>query len=434
MENGRWLRRISGFLSARLPELKLGEVADPRARRGRRWKVGQLLSTALVGLMGGAKSLKEVEALSGRLTVASRRIAGITRRVADTTLRDLFVKLDPTALRAALHRAIKSAEKRKALKPVFFPFGVAAMDGKGTALPSWDEQYAQRHVHEEHHTAFGLVRTMTATLISVPARPCIDAFPIPASTNEVGAFCAGFDALCEAYPGLFEVVTYDAGGVSEENAAYVVSKKKHYFFRMNNGRWLMQQHAQDLLRDKAHLAETADRINNSTVVRRRVYLTSVVEIRAKKRSQWVWSHTKTLVRVTSQTEKELDGKISVSGQEERFYASSMKPTALKSEQWLQMARLHWGVEHTHNRLDVVFEEDDHPFITYDPQGALAVMILRRIAYTLLALYRGVTLRSEENRQMPWMELIRSIYQALIAAIDEHTRGLRKRTELDLAKV
>lgn len=381
----------------------------------------------LVGLMAGAKSLKEVESLSSELSLASRRIAGIARRVADTTLRDLLVMLEPAALRAALHRAIKTAWKRKALEPVFFPFGVVAMDGKGTALPSWDERYAQRHVHEEQQTAYGLLRTMTATLISIPARPCIDAFPIPANTNEVGAFQAGFDALCEAYPSLFSLVSYDAGGTSEDNAAHVIAKGKHYFFRLNNERWHMQQYAQELLRNAPALAETIDVIDNKTVTRRRVFLAPVAAIEG--RTLLAWSHTRALVRVTSETER---AGVVISS-EERFYASSLKPSALSPDRWLLLARLHWGVEQTHNRLDVVFEEDDHPFITYDPQGALAVMILRRIAYTLLALFRGVTLRSEDNRQMPWKDLVRRIYNALIAATDEHTRGLRQR-EIEIAFV
>jgi hypothetical protein len=427
VQNGRWLRRISGFLSARLPELQLASVADPRQKRGRRWKVGQLLSTVLVGLMAGAKSLKDVEALTDELSAASRRIAGIVRRVADTTMRDLLVELSPQALRSILHRTIWLARRRKALEPVLFPFGVVAMDGKGTALPSWDDEYAQRVINEETKTAYGHLRTMTATLISVDAKPCIDAFPIPAKTNEVGAFAEAFDALCDAYPDLFTLCTYDAGGASEDNGAHVRSKGKHYFFRLNNERWHMQQYAQQLLRSAKALAETVDVIDNKTVTRRRVFLAPVAAIEG--RTLLAWSHTRALVRVTSVTER---AGVVIST-EERFYASSLQTAELSADKWLLLARLHWGVEHTHNRLDVVFEEDDHPFITYDPQGALAVLLLRRVAYTLLALFRGVTLRSQDNRRMPWKDLVRRIYNALIAASDAHTRGLRQR-ETDLAFV
>jgi hypothetical protein len=39
---GRELRRLAGLLAARLPELDLGAVPDPRAREGR-WSLGQIV-------------------------------------------------------------------------------------------------------------------------------------------------------------------------------------------------------------------------------------------------------------------------------------------------------------------------------------------------------------------------------------------------------
>jgi hypothetical protein len=153
-------------------------------------------------------------------------------------------------------------------------------------------------------------------------------------------------------------------------------------------------------------------------------------VQTGKSSQWVWAHTKTLVRVTSETKR--DGQVACS--EERFYATSLPSNGLSADQWLLLARQHWAVEVTHNVLDTALSEDDHPFITFDPQGALAVMLLRRIAYTLLALFRGVTLRSDENRAMPWKDLLRKIYNALIAANDDHVSGLRQRSEPEPAFV
>jgi hypothetical protein len=51
---------------------------------------------------------------------------------------------------------------------------------------------------------------------------------------------------------------------------------------------------------------------------------------------------------------------------------------------LRVVRLHWGVENNgHNSFDTVFVEDDKPWIEDCPQGALAVLLLRRIAYNLL---------------------------------------------------
>ena len=49
---------------------------------------------------------------------------------------------------------------------------------------------------------------------------------------------------------------------------------------------------------------------------------------------------------------------------------------------------------------------------------VVVMLLRRIAYNMLALFRTVTQRSEERRQTPWRDIVRWLYQAVIAATDE----------------
>jgi hypothetical protein len=70
--------------------------------------------------------------------------------------------------------------------------------------------------------------------------------------------------------------------------------------------------------------------------------------------------------------------------------------------------LHWGVENTLHTLGTAFAEDDRPWIEADPQGMLAMLLLRRIAYTLLALYRAVTLRSDEGRAARWKHLLASV--------------------------
>jgi len=95
-------------------------------------------------------------------------------------------------------------------------------------------------------------------------------------------------------------------------------------------------------------------------------------------------------------------------------------------QWMLLIRRHWGVETTHQTLDVAFEDDDHPWIEQNPRGMLVVAILRRIAYTLLALFRGVTQRSGERRAMPWKLLLRNIHTALLVTTDVDLARLRLR--------
>src|SRR6266542_6658628 len=80
----RRVRRMAGLLRARLPELDLEGVPDPRAREGR-WSLAQILRATLVGLMAGCRSLWETEQLMEALSPAARRLLRLPRRLADTT-------------------------------------------------------------------------------------------------------------------------------------------------------------------------------------------------------------------------------------------------------------------------------------------------------------------------------------------------------------
>ena len=180
----RWLRRLAGALSARLPEPRLDDVADPRTRKGRRWKLGVLLRSVVVAMCMGAKSLADLEKMSAEMAPAMRRLLGIPRRVPDTTLRDVLCKIEPRELRGAIHAQVRQAHRRKAIEPNGFPFGVLTMDGKGTAVGGCDDVYAQRQSQDRGAKFSSVLRTVTCTLVSAVAKPCIDAIPIPAQTNE----------------------------------------------------------------------------------------------------------------------------------------------------------------------------------------------------------------------------------------------------------
>ena len=76
---------------------------------------------------------------------------------------------------------------------------------------------------------------------------------------------------------------------------------------------------------------------------------------------------------------------------------------------------------THNTLDVPLSEDTKPWVTADATGFLAVLLLRRLAYNLLAFFRRVTLRSEDNRLCPWK---------VILQLFEHMTKVITATELE----
>lgn len=377
----------------------------------------------LLGLMSGRRSLRQVELLSEEMSTAMRRLVGVHRRVADTTMRELVCRLSPQELRACLHRLVQRARRRKALEPAGFPFNIVAMDGKATAVPCWDALYAQKSTPDDpHKPPHGLVRTVSSTLVSAAGRPCIDALPIRPQTNEMGAFAEAFTELVAAYGDLFRVVTYDAGAASDANARLVVGHGKDYVFRLRNEQQHMLQLMTELLATKTVAAESVDTLHNARQIRRSLTLMRVYD-HGEHRHCTIWPHARTILRID--TEEHEHGNVTTL--ESRYFASSLAPEALTHAQWLALVRAHWGVENNcHHTLDVQFGEDDKPWVEMNAQGTLAIMLLRRIAYTLLTLFRSVTQRSEDRRAMRWQDLLRAVYNTAIALTDEALVGLRIR--------
>jgi predicted transposase YbfD/YdcC len=413
-----------GALKARLPELRLDEVEDPRDRRGKRWKIESLLTAPLVAILAGMRSLAETEALTRDLSPAARRALKLPRRVPDTTMRDALVEVDPVQLRASLHAQIQAAQRRKALQPTGLPFGVIAMDGKATAIAAWDDKYAQRQTHSGGFGVSGVVRTVTSCLTSSAAKVCVDASPIPPHRNEMSHFCHAFDSLLEAHSSLFQLITYDAGAASLANASYVVEAGKDYLFALNSAQPTLYAEARAHLgrRSVRDADETTEDVVGPYTVTRRIYLTEELS------GFLDWSHLRTVARVTYEKIHRDTGEIME--EDERYFLSSLPVERLSPKQWMQVIRSHWAVENNcHHTWDTVFNEDDQPWIDRDPQGMVVMLLIRRLAYNFLALFRSVTQRSEERRGMPWKDLLRWAYNMLIGVTDEQLAGLRARKQV-----
>jgi len=415
---------VVGLLRARLPEVALEEVPDPRAREGR-WSLAQILRATLLGLLAGCQSLSETEALTEGLAPAMRRRLGLPRRLADTTARDALCRVPLEGLRSALHRAVRAAWRRKALAPVGLPFGVVAMDGKATALPTLNHPLVQNRITDQE-VPYGLVRTVTAALVSTAGRPCIDVTTLQGHGNEASHFKVALASLLETYGGLFDVVTYDAGALSEANASAVIAAGKHYLFTLKGDQRTMYKLAEQLLDPHDVAAQTVDVLDNRTTVTRTLTLLGVDPSwsygESKRPEDSVWSHAGTFLRVEYLKMRGTE----VVERDARMFVTSLQRGRLTPAQWLLLVRSHWGVENNaHHTLDTAFAEDDRPWIAADPHGMLAVLVLRRIAYTLLTLYRAVTLRSDEGRATRWKALLQSVRDVLIAATEDQLAGLRE---------
>lgn len=420
----RMTRRIAGLLKARRGEARLWAVCDPRKPRGKRWKrLEVLLEAAMVGVVAGCKSTKEVEDLTAEMSVAMRRLLHISRRIPDTTLRSVLIAVEPDELRQSLYAQVRAAHRRKALVPVGLPFGQVSIDGKATAIGAWDERYSQRQAHGSDLGASGIARTSTAALVSSKATVCLDAVSIPSATNEMGHFQPTVDELMAAYGSLslFRLLSGDAGVCSEANGRAVVGHGLDYLFGLKETQPVLLREAKRLLRRRTDAeAQTVDVVGRTTVTRRLFTTTELAGFQ--------WDHLRTVVRVQSDKLDSDTGE--VLEQQDRYFVSSLSRDALTDDQWLRVVRNHWWVENgCHQVWDKIFREDERPWIQAGEgscQGTVVVMLLRRLGFNLLSLFRSVTQRSEERRQMPWKDLMRRVYNTLIAATSADTAALRPR--------
>lgn len=418
--DGRLVRRLVGLLRTRTAEVRFSDVTEVRNARGLRWPLESLLGAVFVGLCAGCKGLAEVESLSGKLAPGLRAGFHVTRRIPDTTMREVLVKLAPEDLRERLRTGMKAAQRRKSLEPTEFPMGVVVLDGKVVVTPKWDDKFAQRHTSAGGKEAHGEVRLVTACLVSCRAKPCLDASHVPAGTNEMAHFTTALDDLVAGYgKGLFEMVMYDAGATSLANANAVVGHNLAYGFALKENQPTLLAEAKRLLGslpDNQAVAETVDKVGSNKIVTRRLFITEEMA------GFMDWDHLRTTVRVQSVTEQ--DGR--ETAREDRYIIFNLPKARFSGANWLKLVRLHWGVENNcHNTWDKILREDERPFI-HEPQGLVVVALLRRLAYNALSLFRSVTQRSEAKRAKPWKELLQDIRDALVSALPQHVEGLRRR--------
>lgn len=415
-------RRLIGALSVGMADAGFGSVQDPRRQQGRRWPLRTFFVSLVTGLCCGATSLRQVEYLTTHLAVGARRVLNIFRRVPDTTLRDLLVHLEPEQLHQRLQMQVRRGIRRKSFHPIgTLPFGVLALDGKSVTVKNWDGVYAQRVQRTDKATPYGLLRTFTATLVSCVWAPCLGAYSIPGDTNEMATFQGVLAHLVQQFAkplDLFRLVICDAGSCSRENAAFSRSLGVHYAMRLTDGQPYLHQRALSYRWDLSPMETYEEKKGRNTLYYRAWYTDSFTNAHQ-------WTHLRGVVRVQRVILNEYGTEVE-SG--ERFWLTSLPATSLSLRQWLTVVRSYWRVESTHNILDTTFKEDEHPIITADAKAAYCVLLLRRIAYNLVASYRNITQRSETKRKTAYKELLRDFEISVLQATDWMVDGLRCRSE------
>ena len=115
-----------------------------------------------------------------------------------------------------------------------------------------------------------------------------------------------------------------------------------------------------------------------------------------------WGSARQLVRV----ERHVVGETDVESVGNRYFVTSLKPTALDSEDAYRLCRMHWRCENEgHWTTDTLLHEDARrPSFTRHPLGMLTTSLLRMLAQNILAVLRALSRLKHTRRRPSWREV------------------------------
>jgi len=332
----------------------LGQISDPRARRGVRHRLACLLAVAVVAVLAGARSFREIGDQAADLpqdileAVDARVDAATGARVApsETTLRRIIQSIDAASTDALLCAWIRQHASLRA------PAGVA-IDGKTV-----------RHSGE--------VRLLSAV---THGRPVVLAqVAVPDDTTEV----TQVEALLTPLDLAGVTVTADAAHTSTATAAYLTGRGAHYLLPVKGNRPALHAQVTTALhnictRPADHSIEER---SHGRITRRHLWITTATGVDLPAAG---------LVARIQRDICDLDGTRR-SKQIVDFVTSHTTATATP-EDLATTARHHWGIEAVHWIRDVTWGEDHQH--AYTGTGVHTLATLRNLALSILRLH-GIT--------------------------------------------
>jgi len=370
------------------------QVRDGRSQKNRIWNFNYALEILLVGLMSGARTLRDIETQSMLYD----------ERLPDTTLENLMAKANASGLAQVVAQQVKQAARDHELDKQGLPFNLIAIDGK--ANYSTDKEVNEHSKKINHYGKYKKCQHMNlrAMIVSSPVKLLMGEHQIASKKAETSEFIPFIDELIELYgrTNLLEVVSIDAGMAHRKNATALRERDIHFIMGLKENQKTIYRKSQRLLGELTQVqanSSSSERYNGKTVTnylyRKNVegYFPSMPEIKQ------VWRIEKVTISAT--------GKQTV---ENRYYISSIAFSDITAKQCLKAVRAHWGIENNGNwTLDCVFGEDQSPFTTRAMQ---LVSYLRMLAYNCIARFKYRKLKKRENREMSWARLFQFFQVAL----------------------
>lgn len=428
----------NGF-ERRIRDLHFERVPDPRYAPNVDYQLSVMLTVLVTAMVTKAKSLRDAELRTGQLVKHNGPWQGLHNRIADNTFGNVIGRLEQDALVKRLVGMVKAEHRRGNLEPTVLPIRTAAIDGKNVATLRWHDlcrvldldpntanpkQVKKRLKKEfpnvqlcipEEGQPYALARVHTVTLISSQAANCIYQRPIEGCTNEIGAMPALLKELRAAY-GRTEIVamlTTDAGNTSLDTATMTVEKLRwHYFAQIKSTHGEIHKEAVRVLGNRRTRTadDTYEDTQNGDDVTYHVWCEDLSE------HGWLdWTHARQLVRVQRVAVNRTTGKTSTGN---RYYVTSVCPSALNPKDCLTISRGHWRCEEeTHWTTDVVLQEDRRRLAwSRHPQGVFVVSTLRMMALNILAVARKLSRLTYTEETPTWHQVAEHFLLVLCATI------------------
>lgn len=366
-------------------------LRDPRKRRGRRWKFSTLMAALWAGVLTAALTLRKVEELTERMG----------RRISDTTLWALLVRLTPGPFRKLLVSEVRKAWRAKEMESLL-PFSMVAVDGKVIWVGKHKaNKYCKKHESIGHK--WYQMKVLRATWVSGFNKLTIGQMPVKASKSEMSTFPAFHKQLLKDYgcSDMLEVYSMDAGYASKANAELINNSQRGYIIALKSPQQELEREAQRLLaRRRKPDAETHWENYQGKRIRRLLF-------RTHEMAGWNgWDHLRQVWRIRQETLK--DGVFSV---EERYFLTNLTHGLTKDMVPLHAVRAHWAIENCSNwTLDTQWKEDDCPWAT---RALEVVSLMRLLALNVVMRLRNRRFRSKGNRQRSWANLLNLVTDVLI---------------------
>jgi predicted transposase YbfD/YdcC len=401
------LRTIARQVRHNLPSSRWKDVPDPRRARGRRHRLSDLLQALVLGLVVGARTLRDVEALLRDL--GQRQALGIRGQPSDTTLDRAARTVAPSGLRPLVVAQVLEMHRSKQLVPdPELGISLVAIDGKTLATDPV-QTHPEGQAQGPDGTGPFVLRALRAMHTSSAVQPILGQRIIPAATNETATFRPFVEDLIADYgrTDLLACFTVDAAFTSAADLRWLHEGGYGFIASLKGNQPTLLDGAHRFLGEGEEPPPSGwERVEETIDPGRKV---TRFFARTADLDRWhpEWPFLRQVWRIRQKTEHA--GKVLW---EDRYFLTNLPWNRLTPSRAIRAVVLHWSIENGANwTMDVLWEEDRRAWARTD-LALETLAILRILAFNLIRLLRHRTLRASARDPLPYRRLFELVRMAL----------------------